>query len=35
MDANLEAILYLISGVLFIVGIRSLTSPETARTGNV
>jgi NAD(P) transhydrogenase subunit beta len=35
MDANLEAILYLISGVLFIVGIRSLSSPETARTGNV
>jgi NAD(P) transhydrogenase subunit beta len=35
MDANIEAILYLISGVLFIVGIRSLSSPETARSGNV
>jgi NAD(P) transhydrogenase subunit beta len=35
MDANIEAILYLISGVLFILSVRGLSSPETARTGNV
>ncbi len=35
MDPNLEAILYLVSGVLFILALRGLSSPETARTANV
>ncbi|WP_300572856.1 NAD(P)(+) transhydrogenase (Re/Si-specific) subunit beta [Phenylobacterium sp.] len=34
MNANLAAILYLISGVLFILALRGLSSPETSQTGN-
>jgi NAD(P) transhydrogenase subunit beta len=33
MNANLAAILYLISGVLFILSLRGLSSPETSRKG--
>ena len=32
MSANLSAILYLISGVLFILALRGLSSPETSET---
>src|SRR6056300_1041037 len=35
MSANLSAILYLISGVLFILALRVLSSPETSRQGNL
>ena len=35
MSANLSAILYLISGVLFILALRGLSSPETSRQGNL
>ena len=31
MSANLSAILYLVSGVLFILALRGLSSPETSR----
>lgn len=34
MAANLSALAYLISGVLFIMALRGLSSPETARRGN-
>jgi len=34
MNANLSAILYLIAGVLFILSLRGLSSPETSRRGN-
>jgi len=34
MSANLVALLYLISGVLFILALRGLSSPESARQGN-
>jgi len=34
MSANLSAIFYLISGVLFILALRGLSSPETSRKGN-
>jgi len=34
MSANLTAILYLVSGVLFIMSLRGLSSPETSRQGN-
>ena len=34
MWANLSAIFYLISGVLFILALRGLSSPETSRRGN-
>ncbi len=34
MSANLLAIFYLISGVLFILALRGLSSPETSRQGN-
>lgn len=34
MSANLTAILYLVSGVLFILSLRGLSSPETSRQGN-
>ena len=34
MSANLSAILYLVSGVLFILALRGLSSPETLRQGN-
>ncbi len=35
MSANVSAILYLISGVLFILALRGLSSPETSRQGNL
>ena len=35
MSANLAAILYLASGILFILALRGLSSPETARQGNL
>ena len=34
MTANLSAIFYLVSGVLFILALRGLSSPETSRQGN-
>ncbi len=34
MSANLSSILYLITGVLFILALRGLSSPETSRMGN-
>ena len=34
MSADLSAIFYLISGVLFILALRGLSSPETSRQGN-
>jgi NAD(P) transhydrogenase subunit beta len=34
MSANLTAVLYLISAVLFIMALRGLSSPETSRQGN-
>ncbi len=34
MNANIAAILYLVSGVLFILALRGLSSPETSRAGN-
>ena len=34
MSADLVALLYLVSGVLFILALRGLSSPETARQGN-
>ena len=34
MSSNLSAIFYLISGVLFILALRGLSSPETSRQGN-
>mgnify|MGYP003315493051 CR=1 FL=1 len=33
-SANLSAIFYLVSGVLFILALRGLSSPETSRQGN-
>ena len=35
LSANLSAIFYLISGVLFILALRGLSSPETSRRGNL
>ena len=35
MSANLSASLYLVSGVLFILALRGLSSPETSRQGNL
>jgi NAD(P) transhydrogenase subunit beta len=35
MSANFAALLYLVSGVLFIMALRGLSSPATARKGNV
>ena len=35
MSVNLLAIFYLISGVLFILALRGLSSPETSRRGNL
>ena len=35
ISANLLAIFYLVSGVLFILALRGLSSPETARQGNL
>jgi NAD(P) transhydrogenase subunit beta len=34
MNANIAALLYLISGVLFILALRGLSSPESSRAGN-
>jgi NAD(P) transhydrogenase subunit beta len=34
MSANLSAIFYLISGILFVLALRGLSSPETSRQGN-
>ena len=34
MAANLSAVAYLIAGVLFIMALRGLSSPVTARRGN-
>ena len=35
ISPNLSAIFYLISGVLFILALRGLSSPETSRKGNL
>ncbi|MDX2265671.1 MAG: NAD(P)(+) transhydrogenase (Re/Si-specific) subunit beta [Hyphomicrobiales bacterium] len=35
MSADLVALLYLVSGVLFILALRGLSSPETSRQGNI
>ena len=35
MSPNLAALLYLISGILFILALRGLSSPETSRQGNL
>ncbi len=35
MDANITALLYLVSGVLFIMALRGLSSPESSRQGNM
>ena len=35
MSSNLAASLYLISGILFILALRGLSSPETSRRGNL
>ncbi len=35
MTANLSAILYLISGVCFIMALRGLSTPSSARAGNI
>ena len=34
MSPNLSALFYLISGILFILALRGLSSPETSRRGN-
>src|SRR5215472_10136847 len=34
LQADLAAVAYLVSGVLFILALRGLSSPETSRTGN-
>ena len=34
MNANIAALLYLVSGVLFILSLRGLSSPATSRQGN-
>jgi NAD(P) transhydrogenase subunit beta len=35
MDPNLVALLYLVAGVLFILALRGLSSPETSQQGNL
>src|SRR5262252_5163266 len=35
MNADLVALLYLVTGVLFILALRGLSSPETSRRGNL
>ena len=34
MSSNLSALFYLLSGILFILALRGLSSPETSRRGN-
>ena len=34
ISANLSAVFYLISGILFILALRGLSSPDTSRQGN-
>ncbi|MDO9247170.1 MAG: NAD(P)(+) transhydrogenase (Re/Si-specific) subunit beta, partial [Phenylobacterium sp.] len=34
MNANLAAIAYIVSGVLFILALRGLSSPTTSQAGN-
>ena len=34
ISANLAAIFYLVSGILFILALRGLSSPNTSRQGN-
>ena len=34
ISANITATLYLVTGILFIMALRGLSSPETSRTGN-
>ena len=34
ISSNLSAIFYLISGILFILALRGLSSPDTSRQGN-
>ena len=35
ISANLLAVFYLISGILFILALRGLSSPESSRQGNL
>ncbi|MGI9520559.1 MAG: NAD(P)(+) transhydrogenase (Re/Si-specific) subunit beta [Hyphomicrobiaceae bacterium] len=35
MSSNIVALLYLVAGVLFILALRGLSSPETSRKGNI
>ena len=35
MSPNIAALLYLVAGVLFILSLRGLSSPETSRQGNL
>ena len=35
MSPNTAALLYLVAGVLFILALRGLSSPETSRQGNL
>ena len=35
MSPNLVALLYLVAGVLFILALRGLSSPESSRRGNM
>jgi NAD(P) transhydrogenase subunit beta len=35
MSANLAAVLYLVSGALFIMALRGLSSPASSRQGNL
>ena len=35
ISVNLSATFYLISGILFILALRGLSSPETSRQGNL
>ena len=34
ISANLSAIFYLVAGILFILALRGLSSPDTSRQGN-
>ena len=35
MSANFSSVLFLITGILFILALRGLSSPETSRMGNL